>query len=271
VYDADNSRWRSVCLHILLARAFKPNDHKTNNAFFVNHIDGNKLNFALSNLEWTTSFKNNNHAVDTGLRKDNKPCLVRNIYTGEVSEHPSVKKALVHIGAGIEWAPIKRCYGDGLIPKVFLKKYEIKLTEDKSEWFYSELNSPEKYSLVKRVFEVMNISTGEVFESGTLKGLKNLTGVSVAKVNNSILSFGSVAFSGFSFREKSNKAWPLEFKKSKFFKPRSFLAENKLTSEVKKFSSLNEAIKFFKVDKRTFKNRLANKKLMNNWKIDEVK
>lgn len=51
-------------VHRLLAQTFIPNpDNKPQ----VNHIDGNKMNNTLSNLEWVTSAENTQHAVDLGL------------------------------------------------------------------------------------------------------------------------------------------------------------------------------------------------------------
>ena len=51
-------------VHILLARTFLPNPEMLPQ---VNHIDGNKLNYRLSNLEWCTARENNLHARRTGL------------------------------------------------------------------------------------------------------------------------------------------------------------------------------------------------------------
>lgn len=53
-------------LHRLLAITFLPNPKSLP---LVNHIDGNKLNNSLGNLEWCTTRENNLHAVKTGLRK----------------------------------------------------------------------------------------------------------------------------------------------------------------------------------------------------------
>ena len=53
-------------IHRLLAQAYIPNPE---NKKQVNHIDGNKLNNNLNNLEWVTPRENQNHAFNTGLKK----------------------------------------------------------------------------------------------------------------------------------------------------------------------------------------------------------
>jgi hypothetical protein len=51
-------------IHRLLAIMFIPNP---NNYPMVNHIDGNKVNNSLDNLEWCTGDQNMKHAQRTGL------------------------------------------------------------------------------------------------------------------------------------------------------------------------------------------------------------
>ncbi len=51
-------------VHRLVAMCFIPNP---NNYPHINHIDGNKNNNHVSNLEWCTSYYNNKHARDNGL------------------------------------------------------------------------------------------------------------------------------------------------------------------------------------------------------------
>lgn len=54
-------------LHRLVAMAYIPNP---DNKSCVNHIDGNKLNNNVENLEWCTVSENNNHAFRTGLKNN---------------------------------------------------------------------------------------------------------------------------------------------------------------------------------------------------------
>lgn len=56
-------------IHRLLASAFIP---KIDGKDCVNHIDGNKLNNNLNNLEWVTKAENNLHAYKNGLMKQTK-------------------------------------------------------------------------------------------------------------------------------------------------------------------------------------------------------
>lgn len=53
-------------IHILVAQAFIPNPE---NKPTVNHIDGNKHNNKMDNLEWNTYSENNRKAVEVGLRR----------------------------------------------------------------------------------------------------------------------------------------------------------------------------------------------------------
>jgi len=88
---------RSYVVHREVAKAFIPNP---DNLPQVNHIDGNKDNNAVSNLEWMTNQQNARHAVDNGLwdksinrfKERNKTKMKRIIATkdGEVMEFNSI-------------------------------------------------------------------------------------------------------------------------------------------------------------------------------------
>ena len=79
--STDRTKKSIARLHVLLARTFLPNPK---NLPQVNHIDGNKLNYQLSNLEWCTAKENMLHARRTGLHTSDGDKQITQIKDGMV-------------------------------------------------------------------------------------------------------------------------------------------------------------------------------------------
>lgn len=78
-------------VHVIYAHCFIPNP---NNFKYVNHIDSDKTNNSLDNLEWCTNSYNVQHGWDSGNRthKNNTKVIVHSL-TGEfIGQYDSIRK-----------------------------------------------------------------------------------------------------------------------------------------------------------------------------------
>ena len=97
---SDGQRRYTRSVHRLVALAFYDTDGKS---LVVDHIDGNKQNNHISNLEFCSSGENNSRAYKTGLKKpalqyDHPTCKkVRVVETGKV--YRSIAECARSIGA----------------------------------------------------------------------------------------------------------------------------------------------------------------------------
>jgi hypothetical protein len=70
---SDNGHVKGLSVHTAVMMTFNP-DGKLDESYQVNHIDGNKLNNNIENLEWVTPKENMRHSVDVlgnNLRANN--------------------------------------------------------------------------------------------------------------------------------------------------------------------------------------------------------
>lgn len=81
IFDFRRQKGKCVLVHRLVAEAFIPNPE---NKPQVNHIDGDKTNNRVENLEWVTNGENQAHAFKNNLQKGN-------------FEHPNSKLTLEQV------------------------------------------------------------------------------------------------------------------------------------------------------------------------------
>lgn len=102
--------YKQLSIHRLVAKHFLPNPY---NHDYVNHLDGDKQNNNVTNLEWCTAERNANHALEIGLRSgfvsyDTKLALLDRVLRGELiadvandlpETHPNTLSKMLRITA----------------------------------------------------------------------------------------------------------------------------------------------------------------------------
>lgn len=89
-YRNDNHKAHHNRVHVIYAHCFIPNP---NNYKYVNHIDSDKTNNSLSNLEWCTNSYNVKHCWDSGKRTHKNNTAITASLDGKiVGEFSSIRE-----------------------------------------------------------------------------------------------------------------------------------------------------------------------------------
>lgn len=101
-----NNKQKAFAIHRLVAKAFIPNP---DNLPQVNHIDGNKNNNQVSNLEWCTNSYNQKHAIANNLKSREKMsdnCHLRKLTAEQVKY---IKQKYKELDTSIRGNKMKFC------------------------------------------------------------------------------------------------------------------------------------------------------------------
>jgi hypothetical protein len=105
VWLSKGSKKTPFFVHRLVATMFLPNP---SGLPVVNHIDGNKQNNSITNLEWCTISDNTKHAFRIGLRQPGDGGMSKPVYSIDpftnavVKRYPSLSEAGRELGTSVE-------------------------------------------------------------------------------------------------------------------------------------------------------------------------
>jgi hypothetical protein len=127
-------------LHRLVAKVFIPNPE---NKQQVNHIDGNKANACVSNLEWVSCKENSQHSHNTGLNPTKKSIIQYDLDMNKIKEFNSQKEASIQLN--INHQDINKCCKNkNKSAGGFIFKYSTDINLIDNVYSYSNLSNTKK-------------------------------------------------------------------------------------------------------------------------------
>lgn len=242
-----NLQKKNITFHRLIALAWVANTNAQLHSV-VNHIDGNKLNNAASNLEWVTPKDNSNHAVKIGIDSKSAPCKLRNVENGEIIEFPSQQKAAEFLGLKANAASLTV---NRQINYLFNDIYEFRSSTDTRPWFYENVECIPGGSRSQYVFRITKADGKVVIVNGINR---TLSYVGSNKKGHTFIPYDVITECN-----KYHPDWSIEFIDLQTNNNTPIEVRNESTGEIKEFKNIQAVMKFLKVSgNKGIRRSLAN-------------
>lgn len=246
IYSPDKKGYHDSYVHRLVASAWLVRESSDLILRpLVNHKDGDKSNFAVSNLELCSFSENSLHAYSTSLRTDNIECKVRDFETGKVYNFPSKSQAAEFMGIS------KQSLNHSAMiirkGKLYNDRFEFKLKEDNSPWFYK--NRRDKINPGRYTIFIKDRLNGKLVDElfSTVKFKNKYKLWNIGNIKDLII--------------KANELYThLEFSYIDHYKAKPIQIKNLGTGEVLEFNTISETAQYLGKPKGRVRYALRHKK-----------
>jgi hypothetical protein len=269
----ENGFSKTLFQHRALCLVFKDYDEKIN-SLVVNHRDGNPSNNDLDNLEFTTYYLNNLHAVETGLRGDNKPVLCKNLKTNEILRFSSINacgRFFNQPRAGFVYNRLKfnptKVYSDMLVFKY----------DDGTPWPDFDTSKIQRIA-DNEDYIARNVFTGQLVIFNTVKDGERLFSVKSETIHSHVKKRLLIPVNGWNFRYiEENSDWPQHtkyhlkiYEKYPIYPPDGVFCLDKETNEKIFFESVAICCNKFGFNKSYLHSLMKTKKLYKDKYLFEL-
>lgn len=167
--------------HRLVALTFHTDYPSNVDELHVNHKNGNKRDYSVDNVEWTTVKENVQHAFKTGLISFQLPILRKDVILNVVDRFSCMAEAAREENIHTSVMQVRVREGN---QRLHDGRYIYKLESDDTPWRTDiDIKAEMRRTGIKRPLKMRNVFTGEISEVASISEAAKVVGVTSAVVD----------------------------------------------------------------------------------------